>query len=154
MLPQPGTVRMVPLRIIKPNRLPRNHLPLPPLIPPHPVQSYFLQQSSLAPPPQMGDVLNDFRVAARGLAVIGRRGQGTAALEPRAFQTHPFHLPLLRFGELGRDNDQAEVYHEKRTDLQRKLISVCGRRSEAAVGALLIRETFRGKMTAIFLAFL
>lgn len=70
----------------------------------------------------MRDVLDDLRVAAGGLAVVGGWGQGAAALEAGAFEPHALHLALLRLGELGGYDDEAEVDHEEGADLEETLI--------------------------------
>lgn len=109
---------MVFLHRIQPYSLSYHYFLLFPLIPSHSPQSYLLEDLSLRPTPQVGYVFHYFCVTAGRLAVVSRRGQGAAALEPRTLQAHALHLPLLRFGELGSYDDQAEVDHEERADLE------------------------------------
>lgn len=65
----------------------------------------------------MRNVLDDFGVTTGRFAVVGRRSQSATALETRPFQSHSFHFAFFCFGELGGYYDQAEIDHEKRTDL-------------------------------------
>lgn len=110
---------MVPPAYVKSYSLSRQHLLFPALLAPVPQQSYLLEHPSLPSSPEVCYVLDDFRVARGWLAVVGGRGQRAGALEPGSFQPHPLHLALLRLRELGRDHDQAEVYHKKGTDLKK-----------------------------------
>jgi hypothetical protein len=74
------------------------------------------EYAPLAPPPQVGDVLDDLPVARRRLA--GRRaGQRRRRLVTGTFQTHPLHFSFLRLGELRGYHHQAQIDHEKRADL-------------------------------------
>lgn len=74
------------------------------------------EYAPLAPPPQVGNVLDDLAVARRRLA--GRRaGQRRRRLVTSPFQPHPLHFPFLGLGELRRYHHQAQVDHEERADL-------------------------------------
>lgn len=65
----------------------------------------------------MRDVLDNFGVTTGRFTVVSRRSQSTTALESRPFQSHSLHFAFFCFGKLGGYHDQAEIDHEKRTDL-------------------------------------
>lgn len=70
--------------------------------------------------------LDDFGVTSSRLRGIRGRGERRGRMVTRALQPHPLHFSLLRFRELRRDYDQAEVDHEERADLQtRALFNPC-----------------------------
>lgn len=65
----------------------------------------------------MPDVLDDLGVTGRRLGVVGAGSERRRGCEAGPLLSHPFHLALLRLGELRCDDDQAEVDHEEGTDL-------------------------------------
>lgn len=65
----------------------------------------------------MGDVLDDLVVAAGGLRERVAC-DAAAGVHGRAFQAHAFHLAFLCLRELSGDDNEAQVDHEERTDLQ------------------------------------
>jgi len=73
----------------------------------------------------MGDVFDDLRVAAVRRVVLGRAaGLGTARTSPSSSSPplgcHVLRFAALRLGELRCYDDQAQVEHEERTDLERR----------------------------------
>lgn len=62
-------------------------------------------------------LLDYFGITGRRLGSVGRRGERARRVKSSAFESHSFHLSLLRLGELSRDHDETQVYHEKRPDL-------------------------------------
>lgn len=69
----------------------------------------------------MGNVLDNLRIAAGRLRVVcaGRqRGRGG---EAGPLLAHSLHFALLRLGELGCDDDETQVDHKKRSNLQEEL---------------------------------
>lgn len=65
----------------------------------------------------MGYVFYDLRITACRLRVVCAGGERRGRREPGALLSHAFHFPLLRFRELGGDDDETQVDHEKRANL-------------------------------------
>ena len=71
-------------------------------------------------PEDVRDQLDDLPVAVGRLAV-GQAREGGRGLEPGPLCFHLGRLAPLRLRELGGDDDQAQVDHEERTDLGKKI---------------------------------
>ena len=74
---------------------------------------------------QVRDEPDDLAVAV-GRLRVGEGGERGGGLEAGALGLHLGRLAALRLGELGRDDDQAQVDHEERADLELKNVDMNG----------------------------
>ena len=86
----------------------------------HPVGLVGLPRAVSELPEQMRDQADDLPVAV-GRLRVGERRQRGRGLEAGPFGLHLGRLPPLRLGELSRDDNQAQVDHEKRANLELKI---------------------------------
>lgn len=103
----------------------------------------------------MGYVFDNLRVARGRLWVVGAARQRRCWRISGTLLAHSLHLALLRLRELGGDDDQAQVDHEERANLQHEqnkcLIKTriwCKIRLEPATGSTSADCASAGKATA------
>ena len=62
----------------------------------------------------------------KNLSPVGEGGQSGGRRELGSLSLHLGRLPFLSLGELGGDNNEAQVYHEKGPDLQINMLVFSG----------------------------
>lgn len=92
--------------------------------PPRPEGPVHLPRPPHGLPQQVVDQPDDLAVAVSRLRV-GEGGQGRGGLEAGSLGLHLGRLSTLRLGELGGDDDQAEVDHEEGADLEKEVVFNC-----------------------------